>query len=180
MKRFLRENCKVILFALFAVAAGLCLGLVLGRSAAMKGEVEPLSKAETVIAGDTKMERVVHFSACEHEMYVDMDQQAYLGYTRADLTRQFPDASIVQFEAAEVTLMQVNAGYCPAHYILRLREDGTLGVMQTDSKFFTEELVALLPDESADFAPSEKVHLQAGIAFETLSEIDAYLESAGS
>ena len=180
MKKFLHKNYKLLLSGIIAAAAGLCLGLLLGRNVLKKGDQKPLSKAETTITGDTKMERLVHFSACEHEMYVDMDQQAYLGYTRDDLIRQFPDASIVQFEASEVTLMQVNTGYCPAHYVLRLREDGTLGVMQTDSKFFTEELVALLPDESADFAASEKVHLQSGIAFETLSEIDAYLENVGS
>lgn len=180
MKRFLQENYRVLLLALFAVVAGTCLGLALGHSAAMKGDAAPMSEAEMKIADDTRMERLVHFDACEHEMYVDMDQRAYLGYTRDDLTRQFPDASVIQFEKSLVTLMQVNTGYCPAHYVLRLREDGTLGVMQTDSKFFTEELVALLPEESVGFAPSEKANLQAGIAFESLSEIDAYLESVGS
>lgn len=180
MKKFILENYRLLLSIFFAVVAGTCLGIAIGRGMAAKGDADSSSKSDIAIASDTMMARIVHFDACEHELQVDMDQRAYLGFTRDELSRQFPDASIVDFGASQITLLQVKHGYCPAHYVLRLREDGTLGVMQTDSQYFTEELVALLPDESADFAPSEKVHLQTGIAFETLSEIDAYLESVGS
>lgn len=176
MKAFVKENRRLLLIGLLALLAGTAIGLLIGLSVGKTQE----DAQEARIGDGTRMIRAVHFDACAHETDIVMDASAYIGYTRAELAAHFPDASIIRFGEGEVRLMQVNTGYCPKHYILRLRDDGRLGVMRTDEALFTEELVTLVADEAVMLLPSERNSLESGLPFNSLSEIDAYLESMGS
>lgn len=174
MKAFLTKNYRLMLASVLSLCAGLGVGL------AIRGTQNPVPAAEPIIGEDTVMERVIVFDSCTHEARLLMDRNAYLGYTKEELKRQFPDASISEFSNARVTLVQSQDAYCPNHYLLRLQDDGTLAVMHTDSQFFTEEVVAVLRDEHDALSRLEPSLLTDGLAFSSLSEIDTYLESIGS
>lgn len=176
MKAFLKANYRLLWTALIAALAGVAAGAAIG----FRGGRDATIPAEVRIGPETRIERIMHFDACSHETESGMDTAAYVGYTRSDLAAHFPEASIIRFSADEVLLMQAQDGYCPRHYVLRLRDDGMLGVTQTDDAFYTEELVTLVAKEPAQFLPSERNSLEAGLPFNSLSEIDAYLESIGS
>ena len=174
MKAFFKENGRLLLAALCALIAGLSLGFAFfGRNGSAPAE-------EVRITGDTLMERVVVFGACSHETRILMDRTAYEGYTREEVQKQFPSASIAEFTAARVTIIQSVDAYCPEHYLLKLQEDGTLAVTHTDTQFFTEEVVAVLRDENDVLSRPGYEALKDGVAFDSLAEIDAYLESLGS
>ncbi len=180
MKTFLRRNARLILTVLLALTAGAAIGLVAGHGRSQKAD-ESVKAQETVrIGSHTAMERIVHFEACSHEESLRMETAAYLGYTRDELSAHFPDASIIVFNSDQVRIMQVRSGYCPRHYVLRLRDDGSLGVLRTDDSFLTEELVTLIRGETIQIQPNERENLQSGLAFDSLEEIDTYLESMGS
>lgn len=176
MKEFFIRNYRTLLVAVAAVMAGVGIGVLIGR----RTTSADAKRTEDRIGDTTRMERVIHFETCAHETGVPMDPAAYYGYTRDNLAAHYPMASIISFSAEEVRLLQAVPGYCPRHYILRLRDDGMLGVMRTDEAFLTEELVTLVPDETAQLLPNERKHLEEGLPFDTLSEIDTYLESIGS
>ncbi|MDO4572245.1 MAG: hypothetical protein Q4C13_02665 [Clostridia bacterium] len=179
MKGFLKENYRMLLLAILSMLAGIAVGACIGIRLPDGGAADTAQAAES-IGADTALERVVHFSACAHETSIPMDAAAYLGYTREDMIRHFPDASIMRFDSEEVTLFQLVQGYCPRHYVLRMQDDGTLQVMKTNDSLLTEELIALLPEEPALLHEAERDGLRAGLAFDSLPEIDAYLESMGS
>ncbi|MEG1525127.1 MAG: hypothetical protein RRZ24_03265 [Clostridia bacterium] len=183
MWRFIKQNRRMIVLTLLALTAGLVIGLCIGLS---------ITKAdgESKVAGNvgvqsilptTKIEKQVYFTKCPHQMKVSIDANAFIGYTESELAAFYQAYHISKFNAAQTVLIQTVEGYCPDHFVLRMDADGTVYLYHTDPEQLKEMLVqAVNFDARSDINDEERTLLKNGLAFDTLKDIDAYLEGMES
>lgn len=182
MRAFWKANKLLLLAVVLAMIAGAAIGLAVGLA------IEPADEsAETGSIGtasvlpDTRIERVVTFTRCDHALRVAVESGGFIGYTREELAAFYADYEIERFDRERVTLTQRIDGCCPEHLLLREDGDGAICVYRTDGTVFTEELVHAVPFEGLSALPEEvRTSLREGIVFATLGDVDAYLESMES
>ena len=180
-----RRSWRRFLLPLAALVVGFGLGVGVGVWVA-PGAGEALLR-ETAVSGpasvlpDTVMQREYRFSRCAHSVSTAIDTSAFIGYTTEELER-FDSPDEVRFPAGgAVTIVHSVDGCCPMHYLLRLDEASRLCVYHTDAALFTTELIQQLAfDSQGECSADDAANLAHGVVFDTLAEIDAYLESMES
>ena len=183
MWKFLKDNRRMIALTVVALLCGMVIGLWIGLSIEPDGE--QLAQTGNVgvasVLPTTRMARGVLFEKCGHTLDASLSTDAFIGYTQSELETFYPDASVVTFSAEQVYLRQSIDAFCPEHFELRLEEDGALCIFQTDPKLFTENLVQTLDAALVDdMSPSDRNCVRNGLGFDSLADIDSYLESAES
>lgn len=177
------KNKGLILVSLIALAAGCALGVLVGLAIqAEEPETEPAGRiGVAAILPTTRMERRIAFQKCGHAKTDVLDAAAFVGYTKEELASFYQMCEVEAFSGERVVLTQRLDACCPDHVLLKARSDGTLSVYQTDAEFFIEQLIRVLTlDPEATIAADELSALQSGMVFDTLSDVDAYLESLES
>ena len=186
MKRIWRENWRLVLCTVLALIAGILMGMTIGLSMASKQAAEA---TESVEAGNVGRERILPstgillhavFSGCGHEKTILLDNTPYIGMSELELGRSLTDETIESFSAERVYLHAQREGYCPDHLVLKA-EEGMLCVYRTKQSTLEKELMYRLtvPEGQRPF-PQEDALREEGLVFNSLSEINAYLESAES
>lgn len=119
------------------------------------------------------------FSRCGHERK-DTGAKDVTGYTLPEIIAAYPDCRVTEMSAERAAIERILPEYCPDHYVLVWTEQETLCVFQTDETTLeTVELMQLsISPESLDAALLEP--LRDGMAFDSLVEINEYLEDAES
>ena len=178
--------------SLMAVAAAFGLGMLLGHTVPFAGSApeapvpeEPIEAAEagnigvSSILPETEVTFRYRFSECGHE-YTNKDGADLTGYTLSDIEEEYPDCRVTEMDRDHATIERIFEEYCPEHYVLVWTEEETLSVFRTGEESHTsEELMQLAVDpESLDEALLAP--LRSGLAFDSLQQIDAYLEDAES
>ena len=187
--RFLTRHASSAMAAL----AALCLGILLGSTALAPaaGEETPVpseaaENAESAgnigivsILPDTEVVWKYRFTQCGHELTAE-DGADLTGYTLPDIIAAYPDCRVTEMSAEHTAIERMLNEYCPEHYLLIWTEENTLSVFHTEAETMrNEELMQLAVDPaSLDSALLEP--LRSGIAFDSLVEINAYLEDAES
>lgn len=187
--RFLTRHASSVM----AVLAALCLGILIGSTALAPaaGEETPVpsetaEKAESAgnigivsILPDTEVVWKYRFTQCGHERVVK-EGANITGYTLPDIIAAYPDCRVTEMSAEHTAIERMLNEYCPEHYLLIWTEENTLSVFHTEAETMrNEELMQLAVDPaSLDSALLEP--LRSGIAFDSLVEINAYLEDAES
>lgn len=181
MKKFLRENWRILVCTVLALIAGMVIGVGIGLSLQKPEQAAEVSYMALVSIGpDTAIRSRLIFTECTHQYETQIAAAPYVGFTRAQLADAFPLCKISRFSAEEVLLERTVDGYCGKHLLLRSEQEGKLSVLQMnqdtlalENKFSVEFNAELL--DAATLA-----ELQSGVAFDTMDDLNAYLESVES
>ena len=112
--------------------------------------------------------------ACGHVVERE-DAQPAIGKTQAELEAAYGPGSVVSFAADAVVLELESAAYCPDHYVLKL-EDGALTVRKTGDDLQEEILLNL----DVTLPPDAAAECEKGLCFDSLEDINVYLEGLDS
>ena len=138
--------------------------------------VDVVVPREDVVAADAAVEWLARFSECEHEAKLDA-QGDLAGMARGDVARNYPDYAIELFDPHRVRLVRLVEGYCPAHYTLSLGEEALI-ITRTDlATLGNIEVMRVIIDTGA-LAEESLAALEKGVTFDSLEQINAYLEGA--
>lgn len=130
------------------------------------------------------LHRTLYYAPCGHSVQRRESLPAALvGLSREALESEIddvlPGAKITGFSATEVDVTMQMDIPCPLHWVLQAGEDGYLQVMQNlsgealESVRRTDLAVSLLPQEEQD-------QLRGGRVFDTVQELEGYLENLSS
>lgn len=176
-------NKKLVITAMVALCAGCVLGILVGLALRSSDpEAQPTGRIgiQTILP-TTKMERHVSFTRCEHTEHAALLNEPFIGYTREELQAFYKTCEVTEFSKERVVIGQTVDAACPAHVLLRADGNGALCAYQTDREFFIEQLIRVLPVElRTDMAPEEQTRLREGMLFDSLADVDAYLEGLES
>lgn len=184
MWQFIKRNGRILVVTILALAAGIMIGLCIGLSMAADNQSLLLQPTGNVgmasVLPETRIVRHVRFESCGHEVLSEPPQKAFIGYTQTELESFYAPCVIGRFDGEQIEINQSMENYCPKHYVLK-QEGEDLCVYRTESEHLTWQLERVLDTELAAMLQDEMhEQLAKGIAFDSLSEIDAYLESIES
>lgn len=187
MLSFLRENRRILVCTALALAAGLLLGLALtmapaqqpGEPAQDAAEVDRIG--EPSILPETRVERDICYLGCQHRETVAVtDTSVLVGMTRQELAAYWPDAVVTSFTSELVRVVVSSEGYCPKHLLLQANAQGKLEVSQMQPDTLTMASVLELDVSLDGLGEEARDELQEGVPFDSLEEINHYLESMES
>lgn len=112
--------------------------------------------------------------ACGHVVERE-DAQPAIGKTQAELEAAYGPGSVTSFGADAVVLELESAAYCPDHYVLKL-ENGALTVRKTGDDLQEEILLTL----DVTLPPDAAAECEKGLCFDSLEDINVYLEGLDS
>lgn len=157
------------LFALLAVTE--LLGK--GGDAQLPETDDAGTERETVLSSNEETEYITRFTGCGDEVtrtVVGSDA----GLTRRELAAAHGGYEVELFDAEHARLVREADGCCPEHYTLCAGE-GELIITRRDAETLEYVEVMRIKTESV---PGDAAGLAQGLTFDTLEEINAYLEGA--
>ena len=157
--------------AAFMVVA-LAVGLGTGTQMTAQGSQTVLPECQLV--------QTIHYTRCGHEVTrrITADKE-YQGASLKQMHEAFADWAITSFAPGEIVMSCSQALYCPEHLVVMPDGAGVLGVYLNeygDSYALQKQLEVPLSDLSAEVL--ENIHL--GVAFHSMQEIEAWLETLES
>lgn len=135
------------------------------------------SVGEASILPETNVEWLHIFSSCGHELSFENNVD-YTGYTKADIEAEIKGATVVYLTKESARICIEIDEYCPEHYMLILTEPDLLCVFKTNADTLEVEQVMELNYDTESLDPTVINELESGILFNSLNEIDSYLENA--
>ena len=126
----------------------------------------------------------LHYAPCGHSVQRRESLPAQLvGLSRAALESQIagviPGASVTGFSAAEVDISVSKDIPCPLHWVLRVGEDGMLGVWQNmDGEALSLVRRTEIPLSLAE--EQQRAQLLEGMVFDDVQALESVLESLSS
>lgn len=130
------------------------------------------------VSPNALVEWICAYSECGHE-YTFMDASLVIGMTEEEVEQAFPDWSLSGFSRSKVTLRSSADTFCPIHYLLKYNGNA-LAVFSTDAYTHKQFELMRLVAEVDSFPKEEIKKLTSGIVFNTLREIDSYIEAFDS
>lgn len=131
---------------------------------------------EAVVAGDAEIDWIVRFSQCGHESAVD-PPGSIAGMTRKEIAAAYPGYTVEIFDTEYVRMAKSVDGYCPEHYILTMGDEA-LVISRMDMETLSQKEVMRIITDTSSFDGEALSALENGIAFDSLEDINAYLEGA--
>jgi len=178
-----RENKRLLLCTALALIAGLLAGysLRLSQEASLEEpgvETGAIGLVSILPSADIMLE--TSFSSCGHSVERQLDTATYVGFSEAEMSNAFIDADITEFSAKRVRIRRMHTGWCPRHVLLKTGADGALHIYRTDETTLRQMELQRLSFEPSQLDESAASELTAGVAFDSVDEINAYLENAES
>lgn len=157
-----------VAFVVVALAIGLNTG------------VQMTAQENQTVQANCHLVQTIHYTRCGHEVTrrVTADKE-YQGASLKQMQEAFPDWSITSFAPGEIIMSCSQALYCPEHLVVMPDGAGVLGVYLNeygDSYALQKQLEVPVGDLGADVM--ETIHL--GVAFHSMQEIEAWLETLES
>ena len=183
--RWIRQKGVTLLYMALILALGVWGGFTLRDSqqeaALPTPAAEPVVQAgEPSVLHDTVVVTNYSFSLCGHALSQQMTGGPLEGKTKQDILGMYPDAKIEEFSKERVVINRELDSYCPKHYVLYIDDNGKLCYSQTDSTDYTKQLVTTLTFDVSSLPDEVKNDLDEGLVFDSLEEINAYLEDVES
>lgn len=183
MRAFLKSNYRLLLCAIAGMIGGFALGFALQYRSTDKTE-DPVTAVGHIgkinILPDTVIVCNYSFSACDHKLTRSIDALPHVGQTQEEFLLEYRDTEIESFSSSSVRLSSMIVGPCPLHIMLRADETGQLHVYQTSDESLELISIQTLPIYAASFPQEIAEELYEGIVFDSVDEINAYLENAES
>jgi hypothetical protein len=119
------------------------------------------------------------YTSCGHIVSASEHSAAYIGLTREELLSRYPGCEVVELTSEKLVLRRQVSGYCPNHLILK-RDDKGLVVMKTDPVTGEQQALLHINFDLSQLDSEALEQLDTGLIFETLEQIDSYLEGIDS
>ncbi|MEL7609863.1 MAG: hypothetical protein AAGU74_10185 [Bacillota bacterium] len=185
--RFLRANASYLIGLVAALGLGFALGDAGVLSAPMPSAtpeptvlVEPVGQiGEISVLPTTQIVWKYYFTLCgeEYESSVHPD---ITGLTLKDITDKYPGAKVLDMTSQKVVVQMRIDEYCPDHYVLVMTDQDVVCIFKTNPTTYESEQVMQLDIDTDALEESVRSALYAGIPFDSLEQIDAYLEDVES
>ena len=180
---FLQKNKKHAVYALIGLCLlllGLFSGMLIGPAGGGAEETPASPDAADVLSvlPSARVEFRVNFEACGHDV-TTLQNESLGGKTREEAEQAYPGWTLASFSKNAVLFTKAVQGFCPQHYVLLLSGE-ELGVYRTDEISCEPKRLMVLDWDEASFDSTERAELKAGLAFDDLEGVNAYLESAES
>ena len=172
---------KCLLCGFAAITTLVCIGALFpdkGDTAPQSSNALPSKQAEQPMPNEsTKVEWKLRFNGCGH--YITLKSQGDIaGMDKEEAKAAYSDYSAELFTSAYISLVKDSDGCCPEHYVMLSGADGdTLEVYKRNTQTLENEHITSI-DISPDRFAEDAATLQAGgMLFNTLQEINEYIES---
>lgn len=126
------------------------------------------------------LNQTLHYVPCGHRVQRRVDApMEVIGMDRKAVENAMPDYRITAYSGKEVAMQRDLPIFCPAHYVLLPDSQGELAVWQNE---LGEEMVLIrgLGIGVEDVPEGEQEVVRIGKPFDTLEELEGWLESADS
>lgn len=126
----------------------------------------------------TRVEWKLRFNGCGH--YITLSPQGDIaGMDKEEAKAAYSDYSAELFTSAYVSLVKDSDGCCPEHYVMLSGEDGdTLEVYKRNTQTLENEHITSIDISPDRFAEDTSALQAGGLLFNSLQEINEYIESA--
>lgn len=137
----------------------------------------PVSKTESSVIGENTAVFMLHsFSGCEHTVSLQLKEDL-CGKSASELKELFDGITEITVSDDQWTLLVPHDVPCPNHYMLIAGAEA-LYVLKTDENTYESVCVTTIGLE--DMSEDTLLELEKGVLFNSLSEIDAYIEGQES
>lgn len=188
MIQWLKKNVAGILCTVLALGAGGVLGYLLAGSTqrqtpipqSLQEQLQPSVQQENSVEADTDVCWTYVFSECGHTLQMREKDGPLTGYSRTDIEAEYPNITIQTINEQRTELLYEVDAHCPEHYVLILTTEGVLQVRRTNVDTLAVETVMTLSFDVSGLSRQVQDALLEGMTFDTLEEINRYLEDAES
>jgi hypothetical protein len=182
LKKYRRLVIFVIILLLFT-GVGL-FGLLLAaneprvvKQTPAKTSVLPAGADDAKVSANAEVEWDYDYKMCTHHIYIHCTaDKSMTGLTLTQLQASFPGVRIVSFAPDKLVLSKSFDCYCPNHYLLKRYKD-ELAVFITVLGTCDQEVYREIPMKFNNISEDEKTVLEIGKLFETLDDLENYLEN---
>ena len=137
----------------------------------------PVGADEAKIAAGATVDWEYEYKMCSHHIYLHCEVEEHMvGLTFSQLQEQYPDIRIVSFDTDALVLKMSFDCYCPDHYILKRFRD-ELAIFRTILGSDEQEIYKEIPLRFEEINEEEKEVLETGKLFNSLEEVEEYLEN---
>lgn len=181
IKEFLKENKRILICTALAILAGILIGVSIGIALTPNDDGAAVAAMEMVSVGpNTAVRTRLKFDGCAHEYERLLDNARFVGATRQELLEHFPKHTIVRFSAEQVVLEQEIDGCCQRHYLLKLADNGGCAILKFDEEAMEMNTAVPIDVDTDAFDETVLSELRSGVAFDSMDEVNAYLEGLES
>ncbi len=185
---WLKYNARALIYVVLAAFLGGFGGYTLRNSQLEKQEpfietpeAQPVGQiGKPSILPETEVKVNYEFMLCGHVIEKLQTGGPLTGSRLEDITKKYPDARVLEFDEAHVVITRELERYCPRHYILFIDDNNKLCILHTDEADFEKEVVTTLTYDVSALPEEVLLLLKEGMSFESLEEINLYLEDAES
>lgn len=187
---WLKQNVRVLLYMVLVLALGAWGGYTLRGANTLpvqtpaptvSSAAEPVGNiGEQSILPTTDVTIRYTFLLCGHTREKHETGGELTGYTLEDITKKYPDARVLELSGERAVIERELERYCPDHVALFVDGAGNLCISQTDETDFEAEKVTTLNYDVSDLPEEVISQLEEGIVFDTLEQVNAYLEDVES
>ena len=195
---FFKKHGKKLIIAfsiLFAVGISVFSGYYLARNDDLDAEPSPAGTKSVAedensampvavndgrVGRDAKIYFAYYYERCGHTIEKQIDAtEDMIGLTREQFAELYPDAEITEFSPNAVHVKQRFSQYCPKHLILKQHENG-LAIFKTVAGTERMELYMRIAVDFDSLAADDQAVLKTGRMFNSLEDIEAYIEDIES
>ena len=166
VKRILFRTILLIVILAAAITAILT---IKERRDREKAALDVGKVGELTVLPDTQVKILKHYSCGHMEMTSDKN---YIGFTKKMLS-EIENCYVLKMSKEEVCLLFDYNEYCQNHYLLIVTGKNILGVFKTTKKKQWITDVAINTDNINE---AEMLRLKNGIYFDSLNDVNCYLE----
>jgi len=189
MVQWLKKNVAGILCVILALAAGGVTGYVLadGEREQLPMTQLPQERIKAPLQQENSPEeepeeghRIYVFSKCGHTLQLQEKDGPIADHGQSQTQAAYPNITIQTMNGEDGGLLYEVASHCPAHYVLILTSEGVLQVQQTNADTLAVETVMTLSLDVSVLSRQVQDALQEGMVFDSLEQINKYLEDVES
>lgn len=187
---WIKRNTRLLLCCLFTLCLGGASGYLLSSASVppepsqqddMQQAVEPVGQiGQPSILPSTTVDTTYYFLLCGHECNKEEVGGSLIGYTLEDVTALWQDARVTTLNGEQAVIERELEQYCPKHYILQTKSDQMLDVLHTDEQSLETSVLMTIPIDLTRVHDEVRALLDEGLVFDSLEQINAYLEDIDS
>lgn len=185
MKQWYIKNKALILYISLALVIGVGVGgMIWGIEDTTNPETAEIETVGNVgkptILPDTPVQVNYCFLLCGHTLTKDETGGNFTSCTLEDITRKYIDARVLELSSENAIIERELEKFCPEHFTLYSNEEGELCVLNTNATNFEKDEIRVLNYDVSVFSGDAISILEEGMQFDSLEEINVYLEDPES
>lgn len=185
MKQWFMKNKALVFYISLALVIGVGVGGMIWGSEDMSNpetaELETVGNVgKPTILPDTPVQVNYCFLLCGHTVTKDETDGSFTSCTLEDITRKYIDARVLELSAENAIIERELEKFCPEHFTLYSNGAGELCVLNTNADNFEKDDVRVLNYDVSVFGSDAISILEEGMQFDSLEEINVYLEDPES